>query len=1030
MKFLSRTLLLSLTTAAVVSAQAEPIKRVTFPALSPDGSMVAFSYQGDIWKASSEGGNAVRLTVHPAEDTQPRWTPDGSRIVFTSTRYGNSDLFSMNASGGDLRRLNFESSAEQLINISPDGKFAYGYTSAFGRSDLFRVSLQGGDMIRLTGATYEVEFFPTISPDGKSIAFCSGSSGGGWRNPLQSGSNTAEIWVGDNAVPVRNMRKITNNEWQDLYPNYAPDGKIYFISNRSGWPNLWRMNGDGTKPTQLTQFTEGAMRRLSVSADGKVVAFEFDSEFWRYDVAKQTTTKIALDAPADARATPETTLQLQAGVSNYAVSPDGKRTVIEVRGDLWLIPSTGGTTRRLTQSAAKDELPVWLDNNTILFNTGRTGKRELWTVTTQGVEKVWIADTTDVGNAQLSPDGKMVAYFRGDRQLMVTEAADPRNKRRELTKGRFAGAMMGNDSFSWSPDSKYIAIGLETDRLGTNAHLIDVATGASRIVAQLARSMTPPKFLPNGRSIFFTANEYENLDLYVVDLVQEDLKFTEEDLLSLEEPKKEEPKEKPAVTVKIDMNGILERLRRLTTQGAASAIASPDSKSIWVSAGGAWTNISLATGQAVPNPAMPPTVGNPTFDKSGRLLFVSGGRLLAAGPGAPPVPINFRADLRVDQREEELALFDEIWFMMDRFYYNPAMNNRNWPGIKAKYAKVVPFTTSRTDFYALMGEMMEELDSSHLGATAPDETVRGESDQTGLLGVEWDWNALDARGEYIVASVLPLSPAAHPQSTLMPGDRIVKVNGQSPAPTNPIAKILNGQANKRVTLDIVRDGAPLTLLIKPTVFGAATPLAQAQWVRNNRLLVDKLSNGKLGYVYYASMSQPVQDNFLREIRTQTQGKEGLIIDVRYNGGGSTAQQALGILIKTPWLVRTRRDAPELKMSENIYRGDSLELPSALMINQYSFSNAEIFAEGFRRLKIGPVVGERTGGGVIGTSAAELWDGGSIRMPAWGAYTIDGENLERNGRRADINVLWDPNAALEGRDVQLEAAVRALLKKTK
>ena len=198
-------------------------------------------------------------------------------------------------------------------------------------------------------------------------------------------------------------------------------------------------------------------------------------------------------------------------------------------------------------------------------------------------------------------------------------------------------------------------------------------------------------------------------------------------------------------------------------------------------------------------------------------------------------------------------------------------------------------------------------------------------------------------------------------------------------------------------------------------------------MRGNRQETDRLSGGKLGYLHVQSMDASSLDVFLREIETELEGKQGVIVDVRFNGGGFTSHIILNIMRKEPWLIRTTRDN-EFRYSENAFRGNALELPAACLINQFSFSNAEIFAEGFRRMKLGPIVGEATAGGVIGTGAYRLWDGGMIRMPGSGAFDIDGENLERNGRKPDIEVLRDPKAEAGGRDVQLERAISELLKR--
>ncbi|MBS1704417.1 MAG: PD40 domain-containing protein [Armatimonadetes bacterium] len=1021
---MTRVTLLAMAASLAVGAAATPVLRATHPAISPDGSKLCVSYQGDLWIVPRTGGEARRITVHPAKEQMPRWTPDGSRIVFVSDRYGNSDVFSIKPDGSDLKRLNYESSNEQVFSV--DKNFVYGYTTGFGRSDIFRVPLSGGSLIRMTGGYFELEYYPSPSADGKHFIFNSGASGGSWRRPRQSGSNTGEIFIADATVPAKNFKKLTENLAQDLFPMVAGDKEIVFVSNRAGVPNLWQMGLDGKNAKQLTQFTQGTLRWPSISPDGRWVAFEQQSRIYTLDRKTGKAEEVKVDVPEDERIVPTAKLTLTTGANDFAVAPDGKRMVVALRGDLWLIPEKGGTTRKLTSSLAMDNQPLWLDKDRILFCTGRTGKRELWTVDLKGNEKAFYAAAEDVGNPQMSPDGKTIAVHRGDHEIVTLSTAG--GPATVVATGAFGFGFAGDKLFAWSPDSRYLLVQMATDRGGTNLDLVDVATKKHETVAWLARSVDSLSFLPNGKGIYFLAREFEDNDLFVVDLVPDEPKFNEDDLDLIDQPKKEEKKE---VKVEVYLPGIEDRLRQISNAGAFAPLASSDSKTIYAVADGQLTAFNVATGFGMPVTGVT-SWGNPKLGPNGKTYFVSAGKLMGMAAGQAPSPINYSAETTVNLRDEEKELFNEIWWAMDRFYYRPDMNNVGWENIKARYAKILPYTTGRADFYALMDEMLEELESSHLGATEPaDPPSPGfGQDSTAMIGVEWDWGTLEREDRYVVASVLPGSPAANPSSLLSPGDVIERVNGVALGKEMTFARAMNGLTSRKTVLTVRGKMGAREVTIKPSSPGAWNGLAYQDWVERNRAFVEKISNGQVGYLHYASMNQASQDLFVREIRTKTIGKKALIIDVRYNGGGSTAQQALGVLIKSPWLIRTRRDFPELKLSENIYRGDSLELPSALMTNQYSFSNAEIMSEGFKRLKVGPVVGEATAGGVIGTSSWSLWDGGQIRMPASGAYAIDGENLENKGRQPDIKVLWDMNAALEGRDVQLEAAVKELLKKVK
>jgi tricorn protease len=391
-------------------------------------------------------------------------------------------------------------------------------------------------------------------------------------------------------------------------------------------------------------------------------------------------------------------------------------------------------------------------------------------------------------------------------------------------------------------------------------------------------------------------------------------------------------------------------------------------------------------------------------------------------------PLNITCTFKVDQREEEQALFDEVWWAMKNLYYNPAMNGKDWQALHDEYKPMVANVTSRTDFYSLMGEMLERLDSSHLGATAPPPTPRTgvEAASVGWLGVEWDWKALDSSGVYRVGRVYENSPAARPESELQVGDEVLAING-TPVGKDPISQMLDGTIGKKTVVKIRRGGATMDVAMSPVSSATIRGLGYTEWVRWNKAQVDRLSGGRLGYIHVQGMDEPSLDTFLREIQTDLNGKDGLIVDVRFNGGGYTSHIILNIMRKEPWLIRTNRDEPGRQYSENNYRGNALEMPAACLTNQYSFSNAEIFSEGFRQMKIGPVVGERTAGGVIGTGAYGLWDGGQIRMPGSGAYGVSGENLEQNGRKPDVEVLFDPQAWVNGRDMQLERAVTELMK---
>ncbi|RYG70844.1 PDZ domain-containing protein, partial [bacterium] len=406
--------------------------------------------------------------------------------------------------------------------------------------------------------------------------------------------------------------------------------------------------------------------------------------------------------------------------------------------------------------------------------------------------------------------------------------------------------------------------------------------------------------------------------------------FTEDDLdKALDAPKKGETPAPPKT--EIYEPGIFQRLRRLTTKGASGAAVSPDSRTIYASTSDGIAAINAATGAST---AFLANRGGGLTVRNGKLYFVERGTVNAVTLGGPatPAPIAFSTTYTLDTKAEESALFEDVWWAIDRLYYDAKLNNKDWPAIRAKYAALVPYAYDRQDFYRMMAEMMEELDSSHLGATAPPAPDWGNGNESpAFLGIDFDPAEL-ARGRYVVGRVIPNTPATLPSSLLQVGDRILSVDGKTATPTEPVAAMLNRDAGRKVILEIERAGTRRTIAIKPTTPGARTDAEYEAFVAQERAMTEKLSNGRIGYLHVRAMDAPSLQRFLREIRTEGEGKDGVIVDVRFNGGGSTAVDILAVLIRTPWLVRTTRGEFGTRLSENIYRGDALELPTALMIN--------------------------------------------------------------------------------------------------
>ncbi len=992
------------------------------PSISPDGKEIVFSWQNDLWLAGIDGGTAKRLTIHPASDITPRWMPDGNQIAFTSNRYGTSDLFLINKDGSNLRRLTNDPGNETLFSVSYDGKTLFGGTSAWGRQNVFCVPSTGGEIIQLTNHIFEMQFFPTTSLDGTKIAYNLGGSGGNWRNPYKAGTDTAEIWVGKLGTPVTENKQLTKNEWNDTAPMIAPNGDIYFISNRTGTPQLWSMNGNGGNTVQLTKHLGGTVRWPNMSASGKTIAYEYDSDIWIYDVSTKKTKQIAFEAPDDRPVNPTIEVNLASMVSNFVASPDGKRAIVSARGDLYLVAEKGGLGRRLTTHLAIDADPVWIGNDKIVFVSGRNTVRELWQVTLDGKESVFLKSDKDLVNPVLSPDGKSIAVHQGDREIVIVPSSGGSAK--VVVVAAFPGIYAQPPSFSWSPDSKWLAYEAVTER-GSSMMVVELSTLKTSVIARIAKGGSRPYWHPNGKLIGFTANDLATPRISFIDLVHPEVTFIEDDLDKLDEPKHAIS----PVEVKIQFEDIDRRERTALTDATLLGFTNDGKSAIVLTAAGVG---SMAIRGGTPTPVAG-LIGDPTsISYSDSKTYVTAGGKAFAVAGGQAAPIGFSATITVDRQLEDVELFKEIWWAMDRMYYDPEHHGKDWPRKKLEYAELVPFCFDRADFYALMNEMIEELDSSHLVISAGASAVQLERESIGWLGLDWDMGQLMSNKRYIVSKVLLGGPAAHPSSKLNPGDEIVSVDGNGFG-TKTLTQMLTGKSDRKVRLGVKRMGTTevSVVTIKPISPIAGTALRYDDFVKWRRAEAERLSGGKFTYFHLSAMSTAATDQFMNDIRTIGEGKQGAVIDVRWNGGGNTANRMLSALRGTPWLHRYFRAMPNVKITEEQMRGNALEVPSVLMTNQYSASNAEIFSEGYRRMKIGKIVGEATGGNVLTVSGLyPLWDGGGVQIPFIGVNTIDGESLEGIGRRTDIDVRFDPNAWNAGRDNQLEEAIKALARQVK
>lgn len=1038
--------------ATGASAQ-QPLVFPRSPVLSPDGRTLAFSYQGDIWTAPVDRAEpARRLTVHPGYDRPVQFSPDGRTLLFASNRLGRVDAWTMPADGGAPTLLTHFSGGSAPQGWSADGRrvlvAATRELQPFGPA-LYTVAA-GPEPGRprpvlATGRTLGGQ----LSPDGKTLLFARGSND--WSRRGYRGDASADLYV--HPLGTKQARRLTDFDGQDMWPQWLPGGReALFVSERDGTHNLWKIALDSGRATPVTRHKGDGVRFPSVAADGSRVAYEIADRIEVLDLKTPGATPrpLALVAPVDFRRNTTETLALAAGASGVAVSPDGEQTALVLRGDIFVVGRDGGRAQQVTDAPERDEDPVWsADGKSLYFVSRRDGNPELYRVASADPDETRLArarrfQTTRLtrtseseSEPRIAPDGKTLAFLRDERTLWT---CDPDGGGARQV---FAGLRLGD--IAWSPDSRWFAL-VRSDEEFNAEVLIVAADGSGKPVnvSMHPRNDTSPAWSPDGAKLFFLSErvDREN-DVWMVYLRREDHERTAEEWARLRERNRPAPGAAPAPRpapreVVVDADEIHRRVRRLTTlrgsEGAPAVSGTDGRTQIAFRAGDDGPDlalIDLTDGAPAPTPRRVAVGGFGALEwsRDGRTLTVlrrDGGIGTLAAGGDALRPLAFRARLTVDRAAFQRVVFEEAWQALDRAFYDPKFHGADWPALREKYRPMAMAAADPADFADVVRLMMGHLNASHIGynpAAAPDPDAPAPA--TGFVGTVWDETY--AGPGLKVARVVLGSPADARATRIAPGEIVTAVNGVPLGPDTDPDTLLADTVGERTVLSVTAvDGTRREVALQPLSYAALSGLLYDELVAHRRDDVHRLSGGRLAYLHIRAMDQVSQDAFEQGLYAEGYGRDGLLIDVRDNGGGSTADYLLTMLALPRHAYTIGRDgAPG-------YPQDRLPLypwrkSAALLINERAYSNAEIFAHAFKGLGRGPVVGIPTFGAVISTGAGQLLDGSSVRTPGRGWYRIaDGVNQEHSGAQPDLRVDRTPADELEGRDPQLEAAVKALL----
>lgn len=1047
MRSLLSALVIGAVAAIAAAPAAEPIRFARYPHVS-QGRLV-FSYHGDIWIANEDGSSPRRLTSHVARDTFPRLSPDGRSVAFTSDRFGNNDVFIVSSDGGEPTQLTFSTVGDTVLNWTPDGKgilIASSRAVSPWRSPLYIVPVNGGlpTPLPMDGGVQGM-----LSQDGTKVAF-NRMGGSYWRKGYR-GNRSDDVWVQD--LATKGITRLTDtdlkdykNFTQDVYPMWGADGRIYFSSERSGIFNIWSIAAAGGQPQQVTSHRDDGVQFPSMSPDGRTLAYENDFEIWTLKVGSRTPTRVPLNLAVDANTNLVDYLTTTNRADGFAVSPEGDYLAVDYHGEIFLVPSDPevGEKRQITSNSWRQRGEEFSPNGRyIAYRSDESKEEEIWLFDRNtGARRKITTHASFKSIDAWSPDSTKLAWTAAN-HLFVTTAEDGQT----VELGDYPSG--GYDVSGWSADSRWLVMTKRDASQNADVFLFEVDSRREFNLTQNPWTDSQGALTPDGTKVVFVSNRDGGTNqLFVVPLARQ----TEDpnDPLVRERLRRAQgaggrsggegatgragQTPAPSPVTAPNVTGIDRRAVHLTTGAEAvqGYFLSTDGRTIYFRSrddqGPALFSVGI-DGRDRQRVSAGAFAGlTPTLDRR-RVFYTEGGDVwqmeLSGQHRKTRVP--FSVTVRVDRRDEWAQILDESWRVMKYRFYDAKMHGRDWDAIKAKYEPLLKYVGASEDVYDLANEMIGELNASHTGVSGPDSDPQPSPYQTRFLGFEM---APDAGG-YRISHIYPDGPADKEWIDLKVGEYVTAIDGAPIKAGDNYWRLLNSPLNTYVTATVASTPAGAGARdVRIRAVPSLNDLKYEAWVKKNREVVDKATKGQIAYVHIRAMNQPSLVQFQNEV-DQFWDKKGIIVDIRYNGGGNTDQQIIDLLERRPYEYwNSRWGAPEWGRRPR----QAIAGPKVMMINWRSASDSEVTPMAFRQLGLGHLVGNPTSAAVIATGSYGLINGGSIRTPGSLVVTYDPErpnnfgiNLENFGVAPDVWVENTPEDELAGVDRELQAAIDEVMK---
>ncbi|MDR3339629.1 MAG: peptidase S41 [Candidatus Symbiothrix sp.] len=1048
-----------------------------YPAISPDGSQVAFSYKGDIYTVPVSGGEAKQLTMHVGHDYMPVWAPDGKSIAFAGNRFGNFDVYLISINGGTATRLTTFSGAESPYAFTPDGKYivfgakiqAPAVSAAFPSavmSELYKVSVSGGRPEQMLATPAENIFF---SKDGKSFVYQDRKGNEDRLRKHHKSSVTRNIWKYD--LTAQKFTELISDAGEDNYPVLSPDNStVYFLSERSGTYNVHAFPLDNpSKVSRVTDFKTHPVRFLTI-AGNETLCFWYDGEIYTQATGgKPKKLNIRITEEEKKNDVEELSGRM---ASVQTVSSDGKQVASVMRGEIFVSSVDYKYTKRITNSAAQDNMPSFSANGkSLVYASEKSGTWSLYIAKISRPEETYFFNATLIDDEPLfksseiertrpkySPDGKEIAFIEDRKKLMVYNIAT--KAVRQITDGSGNPESSGNVSYEWSPDSKWFTIVYSPNKHEPYSD-IGLVSAQGGVVTNLTNSGYTdgnPRWVLNGDAILFLSERYgmrnhaswgslnDAMIVFMNQKAYDKFRLSEDDYKLLQEEEKagkkdtkEDKKDKKDTSTKedslkknnkdivIELRNIEDRILRLTPNSSemGDAVLTNEGDKLYYLATfekdyDLWS-INTRTRETKLE-VKGVGRGSLVLDKEGKSLFLLGRspqKITLAG-GKKEI-ITIAAQMDVDLAAEREYMFNHVWTQERKRFYNVNLHGTDWNLMKKAYAKFLPFVNNNFDFAELLSELLGELNTSHTGGRYSPQPVN--PDAIATLGLLFSWNY--EKDGLFVEEVLEKGPFDIADSKVKKGDIVEAINGKKILAGQDYFPLLNKQAGK---LTLVSFYNPINKerweeVIKPISFAAQTDLLYKRWVKQREADVERLSGGRLGYVHIQSMGDPSFRSIYSDILGKFNNKEAIVIDTRFNGGGRLHEDLEILFSGKKYFTQVIRGVESCDMPSRRW-----DKPSIMIIGEANYSNAHGSPWVYRNMNIGKLVGMPVPGTMTSVSWETLQDPTLVfGIPIVGYRLEDGSYLENQQLEPDFKIANAPDRLAAGQDQQLEKAVEEMLK---